>query len=342
MGRKWVGMSKTKHRVGIVGCGLIGNKRADALKECGCPLSIVADVDSKKAAVLAEKLGCKYSADWREVTRAQDVEIVVVATTNDALAEITIDAIKNGKHVLVEKPAARSVKELEKIIDAHEKNRGVQVKVGFNHRFHPAIQKANEIISSGEIGEVMFVRARYGHGGRPGYEKEWRAFKSKAGGGEMLDQGVHVIDLSRFYLGEEFTKAIGFCGNFFWKMEVEDNCFALLKTAKGQVAQLHASCTQWKNIFSIEIFCKTGQLNIEGLGRSYGKETLTFYKMRLEMGSPDKQVFEWDEPDNSWQKEFESFLESIRKGEEPDGNLYDALAALKIVEEIYAWSEKNG
>ena len=325
----------TKYNVGIIGCGLIGGKRAHALEKFdNSKLVAVADISLERAAKLAKEYGCEHTNDWKKITRRDDVDIVIVATTNDKLAEITVDAIKNGKHVLVEKPAARNLKELGKILNAHKKNKKVKVKVGFNHRFHPAIQKAKEIILTGDIGDIMFIRARYGHGGRLGYDREWRADKKMSGGGEMLDQGSHIVDLSRYFMGD-FKKATGICKTYFWDMKVEDNCFALLETKKGQVAQLHASCTQWKNIFSMEIFCRTGQINIDGLGRSYGKETLTFYRMKPEMGPPETTVIQWDEPDNSWEKEYQNLLDAIGEGKEVDGNLKDACETLRIIGEIY-------
>ncbi|MBU0761596.1 MAG: Gfo/Idh/MocA family oxidoreductase [Candidatus Altiarchaeota archaeon] len=324
-----------KYNVGIIGCGLIGGKRANALKDFkNSKLILAADIDIKRAKEFGKEHCCDFTDDWRKITRNKDLNIVVVATTNDMLAEITTDAIKHGKHVLVEKPAARNPKELMKVINAAKKNRKVKVKVGFNHRFHPAIQKAKELITTEGIGEVMFIRARYGHGGRIGYDTEWRAVKKIAGGGEMLDQGSHIIDLSRYFMGD-FKSAIGKCKTYFWDMEVEDNCFALLETKKGQIAQLHASCTQWKNIFSMEIFCRTGQINIDGLGRSYGVETLTYYKMKPEMGPPITTVQKWDEPDKSWEKEYQNLIEAIEKNMEPDGNLYDAFESIKIIEKIY-------
>ncbi len=327
------------YKVGIIGCGLISAKRADALKKFdNSQLAIVADVDAGRAEKLAADHGCTHTTDWRRVTSSKDVDIVIVSTTNNLLAPMTIDAIKHGKHVLVEKPAARNPEELEEVIKAYERKGDVTVKVGFNHRFHPAFDKAREIIRTENIGDVMFLRARYGHGGRIGYDKEWRACREIAGGGELLDQGSHIIDLSRYFMGD-FETAIGYCDTFYWDMEVEDNCFALLRTKTGQVAQLHASCTQWKNIFSMEIFCRTGQINIDGLGRSYGKETLTYYKMKPEMGPPDKYVYEWDGPDDSWEKEYRNLIESIEENKKPNGNLYDAYENLKIVSEIYKWNE---
>ena len=326
------------YKVGLIGCGYVGEKRALALRKFrNAKLVGAADIDLKKAKELASRHpGCVYTNHWKKLVEDTNIDILIISTTNDMLAEITRKALKSGKHVLVEKPAGRNPDEIQKVISVYEKlGRKLKAKVGFNHRFHPAIEKAAEIIGSGNIGKPMFIRARYGHGGRPGYDREWRASRKKAGGGEMLDQGSHLVDLSRYFMGD-FTKATGYCANFFWRMEVEDNCFALLKTGGGGVAQLHASCTQWKNIFSFEIFCPGGQLNIDGLGRSYGTETLTFYKMKPGMGVPDRFVWRFPGRDLSWEKEFRDLLDSITGNKEPNGSLYDALESMKLIYKIYA------
>jgi len=331
------------YKTGIIGCGLIGNKRAAALQKIK-DISILKVIDENlnKAQDLASKCNCMYSNDWKDLVDDEDINLIIVATTNDKLAEITIEMLKKGKHVLVEKPAGRNPDEIKKIIDVYENlGKKYKVKVGFNHRFHPAFEKAKQIIKTENIGDVMFIRARYGHGGRLGYDEEWRSFKDMAGGGEMLDQGSHIVDLSRYFMGD-FKYVTGFCATYFWDMEVEDNCFALLKTEKGEVAQLHASCTQWKNIFSMEIFCRTGQINIDGLGGSYGVETLTFYKMKPEMGIPDKFVFSWDGEDLSWIKEIENFIESIEYDIEPNGNIYDAYESIKLIYKLYEKCNNDG
>jgi predicted dehydrogenase len=323
--------------VGIVGCGRIGNRRAETLKKFPqAELTAVADADAPRAEKLAKTYGGIVFPDWHSITRNNCINTVLVCTTNDLLVPITIDALANKKHVLVEKPAARNLGELETVIAEYEAaGKRNRVKVGFNHRFHPAFSKAKEIIATENIGEIMCIRARYGHGGRLGYDKEWRSQPEISGGGELLDQGVHVIDLGRYFVGD-FSRVSGQCYTLFWNAPVEDNCFALLETPKGQALQFHVSTTQWKNIFSMEIFCRTGQLNIDGMGGSYGKETLTFYKMKPEMGPPDRQVYEWDGPDKSWELEFADFLDAIEHNREPNGSLYDARAALKAVKEIYA------
>ena len=323
-------------RAAIIGCGLIGNKRAKALGDC--PLVAAVDSDLSRAKQLAARFsGCEASRNWQSAVARSDVDLVIVATTNDMLAPAALAGVQAGKHVLVEKPAARNASELEPVVEAAQKS-GVVIKVGFNHRFHPAFLKAREIADSGALGPLMFIRARYGHGGRPGMEKEWRGDPQIAGGGEMLDQGVHLIDLSRWFLGD-FKRVDGRVTNYFWNWTVEDNGFAMLQTSSGQIAWLHASCTEWKNLFSFEIYGKQGKLHIEGLGGSYGVERLSFYRMLPHMGPPETTIWEYPGPDTSWALEFQHFLQCIQQKQKPSGDLDDALAALRIVDKLYEKSK---
>jgi len=318
--------------VAIIGCGLIGQKRAKAL--AGGRLVACTDLLPERAETLARQSpGCQIVEHWKKLAERKDVDIVIVATTHDSLAEITIAAISAGKHVLVEKPAARSLKDLAPVIAAAKKSRSL-VRVGFNHRYHRAVRKAREIFESGDLGELMFLRARYGHGGRIGYDQEWRAKPSLSGGGELIDQGVHLIDLARWFLGD-FVETQGFAHTYFWNMPVDDNAFLLLKTGKCQVAFLHASCTEWKNLFSLEIYGRSGKIHVEGLGGSYGVERLSYYQMRPQMGPPETMIWEYPTADDSWSVEFSEFLEDIQLGRHPAAGLNDASAALSIVEKIY-------
>ncbi len=180
----------------------------------------------------------------------------------------------------------------------------------------------------------MFIRGRYGHGGRIGYEKEWRAQKKIAGGGELIDQGMHLIDLSRMFLGD-FTDVRGFAHTYFWEMNVEDNVFMILTTPGKQTAFLHASWTEWKNMFSFEIYGENAKIEISGLGGSYGTEKITFYKMLPQMGPPETTSWEYPFLDLSWEVEFKKFLEDIRLGRKPSPGLEDAKEALKVVEKVY-------
>ena len=274
--------------------------------------------------------------DFREAVSDPNVDAVIVATINSALAEVSLAAIQAGKHVLVEKPAGVSPEQVRELTDAARAN-GVCVRVGFNHRFHPAFLAARKLIDAGELGPLMFVRSRYGHGGRIGYDREWRANPALSGGGELIDQGVHLIDLARWFLGD-FTSVDGHAATYFWDMPVDDNAFLSLRTAGGQTAWLHASCTEWKNTFSFEIYGRNAKLHIEGLGGSYGVERLTFYKMLPQMGPPDTTVSEFPGGDQSWKLEMAELETDIEMGRTPEPGLREAGAALQIVSAIYAKS----
>ena len=321
--------------VAIVGCGLIGRKRSQAL--AGARLVVCADVDRARAEALAVTVPDAIAVtDWREAVTCADVSIVVVATTNDALAPVARAAVEAGKHVLVEKPAGRTCAEIDGVLEAVARSPRV-VRVGFNHRYHPAVRQARAIVDGGALGELMFLRGRYGHGGRVGYDREWRADPAVSGGGELVDQGVHLVDLARWFLGE-LPHVSGFAHTYFWRMPVDDNAFLTLRTAANQTAFLHVSCTEWKNLFSLEIYGREGKLQIDGLGGSYGVERLTHYRMLPEMGPPETTGWEYPRGDESWALEFAEFLEDIRLGREASPGLRDARAALAVVEDVYRQS----
>ena len=319
-------------RAAVIGCGLVGQKRARAL--AGANLVACVDLDRSRAEDLAQNAKeCTVFSDWSSVIRNDQIDVVIVATPHNLLAEIAGAAVKVGKHVLVEKPGARNVDELRSLISIAEPE-DVHVRVGFNHRYHPAFRQARELVDSGKIGPLMFIRARYGHGGRKGYDSDWRARPEISGGGELIDQGVHLIDLARWFLGE-FEEIDGFTHTYFWEMPVDDNAFLLLKTKEKRVAFLHASWTEWKNTFSFEIYGRTGKLQIDGLGGSYGAERLTWYRMLPKMGPPETDVWEYPMEDDSWEFEMAEFLKDIRLGRVSEPGLHDAFATLKIVEQIY-------
>lgn len=320
----------------IIGCGLIGKKRLLALPP-GSKLVVACDVNMSRAEELSKLAGSGcVETDYLKAVADPEVEAVVVATLNGTLASISAAAIRNGKHVIVEKPGGISVSEIDELIRLAAKH-GVQVRVGFNHRFHPAFQKAIKLIAGGEAGELMFIRARYGHGARVGYEKEWRADPKLSGGGELMDQGVHLIDLAGWILGK-FSIVEGHAVTLYWDMPVDDNAFMSLRTATGKTAWLQVSCTEWKNLFSFEIYGREAKLHIEGLGGSYGVERLSFYKMLPEMGPPETTIWEFPRGDDSWKREMLEFEEDISLLRRPAPGLLEAKEALDIVSKIYSRS----
>ena len=336
--------------VAIIGCGLIGRKRALALSNDD-KLIACCDSNSDSAKKFGEEFKCKAYTDYRQLLKAE-CDSIVVAVVNKFAKEIISAALKNGKHVIAEKPLGRNLAESKEIIKAWSNgmleywNSGKPnapilqhsnipvLKTGFNHRFHPAIWKAKQFTDEGKIGKIFNIRARYGHGGRPGMEKEWRASKDLCGGGELLDQGVHIIDLIRWF-GGEVSEVYGSIETKFWEMEVEDNAYAILKTKNNVTAVFHVSWTNWRNIFSFEVFGTEGYLKIEGLGGSYGPEMLEYGKRKQEGGKPDIEMFQFPQEDISWKEEWKEFKAAIEVKREPVGSGLDGLKANEVINAIY-------
>lgn len=322
----------------VVGCGLIGRKRVAALAKIpGASLRYACDLDLARATDLAKTApGAKAVTDFAEIAADATVQAVLVATLNAALAPLALAAVRAGKHVLIEKPGALNAAQLRTIREAAQKT-GARVRLGYNHRYHPALLKARELVDSGALGALMFMRARYGHGGRKGYDREWRADVAQSGGGELIDQGVHLVDLAGWFLGD-FPTVEGHAATYFWDMKVDDNAFLSLRTAAGQTAWLHVSCTEWKNLFSLELYGKQAKIAIDGLGGSYGTERITFYQMLPEMGPPDTTSWEYPRGDESWGVETRAFIDDIRLNRAPTPGLDDGIRTLEIVEKIYRQS----
>lgn len=329
-------MSGVRYGVAVIGCGLIGRRRA-AVAAAHPRTEVVAVVDTElpRAESLAGEVGCAARGDWRGVVEDPRVKVVVVATPNGHLAEIGRAALDLGKHVLLEKPMGRDLREAEALAAGVVGAGGPVLKIGFNHRYHPAISALLAAVRSGEIGRVIWIRGRYGHGGRPGIEREWRADPELAGGGHLLDQGVHLADLIHGVAGVP-KRAVGFLQTAVWPVApLEDNAFGTFHFGNGVVAQLHVSMTQWKNLFSFEVAGETGALLVEGLGGSYGEERLVRVRRRMEGGVPTLEEERFPGPDRSWSLEWEEFVASIETGSPLQGGVEDGLAAMRMIDALY-------
>lgn len=326
--------------VGIIGAGLQGRRRAQVLKQSrDAEFIAVADIDIDAARTLTAGTDAEVYSRWEDVISRKDVDVVLVCTPPNLHAPASIAAMRSGKHVLCEKPLALSPGEVQEMMAAAQSNH-VILKCGFNHRQHPGIKQAKAWIGQGLIGELMFIRCRYGFGGRPGYDREWRGDPEVAGGGQLMDQGMHLIDLCRWFLGE-FGEAFGFLTTSYWDMApLEDNAFALLRTQKGQIASIHASWTQWKNQFTFEIFGKNGYIIVDGLGGSYGTERAILGR-RAFLEPFKEEIIEYRGEDRSWHEEWQEFVSSIREDREPSGSGNDGLQALKLVYAIYESARRS-
>jgi predicted dehydrogenase len=329
-------MSREGLRVGVIGCGQIGFKRAQALAPqdeiVGC-----CDLNTATAEGLAARHGGRVCVTPQELLELGP-DVVMVATIHDQLAGLVEQSLAAGAHVLVEKPAGISLAQIDRLIECQRASERL-VKVGLNLRFHPGIARAVEEVHAGRHGDLMHVRAHYGHGGRPGYDREWRAEPSRSGGGELVDQGMHLLDLSNWIAGPLPIHS-ALLRTQFWDADVEDNAALLLgepgvRTAPW--AMLHVSWTEWKNLFSLEIYCHTAKLQVDGLVRSYGPQRLRIYTMGPELGPPALEEIQYSAEDISWSAEWEHFAEAIvaDDGRPLRGDLRSARDAWEQVETVY-------
>jgi predicted dehydrogenase len=319
--------------VAIVGCGLIGRRRA-AAAAADPRTNVRVAVDTRIDATAEFEGSCDVGSDWRAVLTRDDVDIVVAATPNAVLADVATAALDAGKHVLIEKPMGRNLAEARAIHAAALRSAGV-LHIGFNHRHHPAVHRAAALVHSGAIGALISIRARYGHGGRPGLEKEWRSSPELAGGGELLDQGVHIADLVHWLAGVPDS---AFCvlQTAVWQIQpLEDNAFGLLRFASGVVAQMHVSMTQWKNLFSLEVHGTLGALLVDGLGGSYGPERLSHVVRAMAGGAPEVREEHFAGEDRSWDSEWAAFVARIEAGKPDHGAAEHGLAAMRIIDALY-------
>lgn len=319
----------------VVGCGLIGGRRArTAAAHPRSRLHAVVDRDPEAARQVAVAGGCTAASDWQDAVTSPDIDIVVVATPNGVLAEVAVAALAAGKHVLMEKPMGRSLEEARRIAAAAAAS-GRILHVGFNHRHHPAIRRAAELVHAGALGRLITLRARYGHGGRPGLEHEWRSDPRQAGGGELMDQGIHLVDLFHWLAGMPID-VFAMTQTAVWPIApLEDNAYAVLRFPGGAVGQLHASMTQWRNLFSLEVHGEAGAVIVDGLGGSYGVERLTRVVRAFEGGPPAVEEERFEGEDVSWAAEWAAFMAAIDGGVPAATGSDDGVAAMTIIEALY-------
>ena len=327
-------------KVAIIGSGLQCRRRAPVLVESpDDQLVCLAGKDPAQAAGVARGFGCAVAETWQEAVQRADVEAVIVCTPPGVHAEISLAALRAGKHVLCEKPLSRTLAEAE-LMAAASRETGRILKCGFNHRHHPAVWEAHRRLRAGELGRPLFARCRYGICGRPGYEKEWRADPAQAAGGQFIEQGTHGIDLLRWFLGELVEVSCMTSRHYFKSQPMEDDGFALFRAAGGATASLHTSLVQWQNLFSFEVFGDEGYARVEGLGTTYGTEQL--FLGRRDFSAPfQDQVIQYRGGDVSWREEWREFSAAIREKRDPVGSAEDGVAAMRVALAAYE-AERQG
>ena len=326
-----------KLRCVIVGYGYMGEIRKRVIESHELlELVGICDTDSYKLAKV--KTVQKFST-FDDVL-GTDLDIVFVCTPNSFSPDICVKSMNMGKHVFCEKPPGRNVADIERIMDAE--NEKVKLMFGFNHRFHPGIIKAKIIIDSGRLGKIISIRGIYGKSGGINYHKSWRNKKAISGGGILLDQGIHMLDLFRYFCGDfQYVKC--FASNAYWNFDLEDNAMVILSNDKGQNAMLHSSATQWRHTFHITVILENGYLIVEGLlskTGSYGREKLIVARRQFEdeaeaLGNPSEEVTYFDR-DLSWELEIEEFVKCIVQNRPVAvSSSEDALKVMEIIAKAY-------
>jgi predicted dehydrogenase len=329
----------SKLKVAIIGYGYMGEIRHRMVDQHdSAELVMICDNDTSK---IKGNLDCKIVTDPSDVINS-DVDIVFICTPNHLIPDVTIKCLNRGKHAFCEKPPGRTLEDIVRMKDAEEKNYGTKLMFGFNHRFHPGVMKAKAIVDSGSMGKVIALRGLYGKSGGKDFSESWRNDIQLSGGGILLDQGIHMLDLFNLFLGK-FTNVKSFLSNYQWNFDVEDNAVVIMKNNAGQLAMLHSSATFWKHMFNLNVILEKGYLKLDGLlskSGSYGRETLVIGRRQFEdeaeaVGNPSEETIYFDK-DLSWELEVEKFIESVLSDKPViECNSTDAYKAMDLVHRCY-------
>lgn len=324
-------------KIGIAGFGKIGQLRTKILSNRK-DVSIIGVYDVKKP----HKLDSLVFYDSYEKLLETELDAIFICAYNTVLADYTAKALNRGIHVFCEKPPAMKIKDLNVVLKALNSSKK-KLKYGFNHRYHYSVMEAKKIVDSGKMGKLLWMRGVYGKAGSIDYDKNWRNYKKYSGGGILIDQGIHMLDLMRFFSKETFCKITSHITTAYWDIKVEDNAFIIMESKNNVIASMHSSATQWKHKFLLEMCFEDGYLNLDGIlsgTRSYAPEKLVYGRREFEditfaMGKP-KENITWFENDDSWELEINEFIDAVKGNSEIiHGTFDDAFKTLSLVENIY-------
>ncbi|MDD3375229.1 MAG: Gfo/Idh/MocA family oxidoreductase [Candidatus Omnitrophica bacterium] len=323
---------------GIVGYGKMGKIRYETLSEMdGCCVKSI--YEAAEGVEFPEDVTIARFPD--DIFTNPDIDAVVISTPNHFIKEYVVKSLEQGKHVFAEKPPGRDLEEVCAMREALNKAKDSKLMFGFNHRHHESMIKAKSLIDSGEYGKVLWMRGRYGKSVDDTFFGNWRSKKDLAGGGIFLDQGIHMLDLFLMFC-KDFDEVKALVSNLYWHLDIEDNVFAIFHNKEGQVASLHSTMTQWRHIFSLEIFLEHGYMTINGLktsSNSYGDEILTVAKNRslppaASWTDEEKHAYHVD---TSWKTELEIFVDAVANNKDISvGSIDDAVKLMTLVEKVYA------
>lgn len=327
-----------KLKVGIAGYGIVGKRRHEFIKlHPRLKVTALCEQNFSQFPIILSDINT-YTT-YEEMLNSEELDVLFVCLTNNIAAEVTIAGLKKGIHVFCEKPPGMSVEDIRNVIEEEKKHPTLKLKYGFNHRYHDSVKEALNLVKTGELGEILNLRGVYGKSSIIPFSGGWRSRRELAGGGILLDQGIHMVDLMRLFCGE-FTEVKSFVSNNFWKHDVEDNAYAIMKDEKGRVAMLNSSATQWQHKFNLEISLSEGYIELHGIlsgSKSYGEEKIVIGRRNEESvnGQLESKSIKFLQ-DNSWRDEIFEFADSIINDEQIiSGNSSDALQTMKLVYSIY-------
>ena len=327
-----------KLKIGIAGYGVVGQRRRQHI-DLHPALHTVAVCDRSFDVDGPDAEGILHCQSYKRLLE-EDLDVLFVCMTNDIAPEVTMAGLRRGLHVFCEKPPGRTVQDVLDVIEEEKKNPGLKLKYGFNHRYHDSVRDALQLTRSGDMGEVINMRGVYGKSKfiSFGQQSDWRVSRDVAGGGILLDQGIHMVDLMRLF-GGEFEDVHSFVTNNFWKHDIEDNAYALMRSDRGVVAMLHSTATQWRHRFSLDITLEKGAISLSGIlsgSKSYGTETMTVARASNDdRGDPEEEALNY-ETDPSWSDEIAEFTDAVLSGKPiTEGTSTDALNTMKLVNRIY-------
>ena len=328
-----------KYKCAIIGYGYMGKIRHRVIDQLECAeITMICEADSSK---IKGAQNFEVVTNTNEVIES-DVSVVFICTPNHLIPELTVQCLGRGKHVFAEKPPGRTLNDIESMIFAEKQNPRTKLMFGFNHRFHPGMMKAKALVDSCRMGKIIALRGLYGKSGGKNFSTSWRNDINVSGGGILLDQGIHMLDLFNHFLGG-FTSVKSFLSNYQWSFDVEDNAVVILENEVGQMAMLHSSATFWKHMFQLDIILEHGYLKLEGLlskTGSYGRETLVIGRRQFEdeteaVGNPSEETIYFD-TDMSWELEMKQFFDCVINDKQiTECNSNDAYNAMKLVHHCY-------
>ena len=327
----------------IIGMGVVGKRRKYFIeKNRNYKIVAVSDITFKKD---SKKNNIYYYKNYNSI-KSHKLDCVFVTLPNYLAPVVTCEFLKKNISVFCEKPPGRNIEDIKKVIKVENKSAS-KLMYGFNHRYHGSVERAKNIIKNKTLGEVLNIRGLYGKSKMVTYPKgDWRSKKKFAGGGILLDQGIHMLDMINYFCGP-FGNFKSFVSNRYWKYDIEDDVFAIFKSQKGILVSIHSTAIQWEHKFRIEVSLQKGSIELNGIlsgTKSYGSESLTIVKVKNNKfkNKITKKII-YFKKDNSWKKEIEEFariLANKSKKNDFKGTSKEALEVMSMIDNIYKNDKK--